>query len=994
MNTLHAYRLRFFLAAIVIVVHCVIAHANASTLITDDLRCEYTTNPLGLGEPAPRLSWIVESTERSEKQTAYEIAAASTLELLIDRKADLWQSGKVVSDETSQIVYGGRPLVSRQRCYWSVRAWDRNGNAGPWSTPAWWEMGLLQMHDWSARWIDCKPVPLDSPAMPKIKIIQARYESMDGKVSRDVTDVLKRSLASGQGVIRLAVENSTLGADPIPGQVKQLSVSYEDQGQKMNVVTAEHELLSIPQLCLPYLRKTFSVEKPIRRARIYATALGVYELHLNGTKVGDQILTPGWTDYHKRASYQVYDVTGMIGIGDNAIGAIVGDGWYAGHIGGNHFQYWGNAPRLLAQLEINYDDGSSTRVVTDDSWQVHPGPILSSDLMKGEAYDSRREISGWDKPGNSGEQWTPATVCDEPPRLLCATIGPPVRPTAEISPRKLSEPVKGHYVFDLGQNMVGIIRLRVEAAAGTKVTVRHAEMLNPDGTLYTENLRTAAATDSYTCKGGGVEIWQPRFTFHGFRYVELTGLPKRPAMDAVTGVVIGSDNPVAGTFKCSDARVNQLQSNIQWGERGNYLSVPTDCPQRDERLGWMADAQVFMQTGTFNNDVAAFFTKWLTDVDDAQFVDGRFTNVSPDCSGDAGVPGWGDAGVICPWILYQAYGDTRILERHFDAMSRWVDWSKAHSTNFIRDKDRGPDFGDWLAINADTPKDLVGTAYFAYSTHLVALSARRLGKTAEANKYDQLFNQIKQAFDQRYLSPDGHLTGNTQTDYLLALKFDLLPDKMRVPAAKYLEDDIRSKGWHLSTGFLGVSYLLPALTQTGKVDVAYRLLFQDTYPSWLFPVTQGATTIWERWDGWTPWKGFQTPGMNSFNHYSLGSCGQWLFESCGGIAGDPEEPGFKHIIIHPHPGHGMTWAATSFNSIRGRITTQWKLEKHSLTLEVTIPANTTADVFIPASSGKKVLESGKPAIEARGVTFLRQEGDEAVFEIGSGNYSFASTSPQ
>jgi len=959
--------------------------------MTDDLRCEYTINPIGLGEPAPRLSWIVESTERAEKQTAYEIAVALTPQLLSDRKADLWRSGKVISDETSQIVYSGKPLVSRQRCYWSVRSWDRDGNAGPWSTPAWWEMGLLQKQDWSASWIDCKPIPLDSPAVPKIKIIQARYESMDGKVARDVTDVLKKLLISNQGLIRLAVENGTLGPDPSPGQVKQLRLKYEYHGKKMEVLTGEGELLAIPQSCLPYLRKTFSIGKPILRARLYATALGVYELHLNGSKVGDQMLTPGWTDYNKRASYQVYDVTGLLKMGDNVIGAIVGDGWYSGHIGDSHFQFWGNAPRLLAQLEINYEDGSSTRIVTDGSWQVHPGPILSSDLMRGETYDSRREISGWDKPDGSGKRWTPASVCDNPPCVLCAMVAPPVRATAEIVPKKIFEPVSGHYVFDLGQNMVGVIRLRVQAGAGTKITIRHAEMLNPDETIYTDNLRTATATDSYICKGGGLEIWQPRFTFHGFRYVELTGLPRRPTMDAVTGIVIGSDNPVNGTFKCSDARVNQLQSNIQWGERGNYLTVPTDCPQRDERLGWMADAQVFMQTGTFNNDVAAFFSKWLTDVDDAQLADGRFTIVSPDCLGDAGVPGWGDAGVICPWILYQVYGDQRILERHFDAMSRWVDWSKSQSTNFIRDKDRGPDFGDWLAVNADTPKDLIGTAYFAYSTHLVALSARALGNTAAANKYDQLFNQIKQAFDKRYLSPDGHLTGNTQTDYLLALKFDLLPDKMRVAAVKFLVDDIRSKGWHLSTGFLGVSYLLPVLTQTGKVDVAYRLLFQDTYPSWLFPVKLGATTIWERWDGWTPWNGFQTPTMNSFNHYSLGSCGQWLFESCGGIAGDPNEPGFKHIIIHPHPGYGMTWAATSFDSIRGRIATEWKLQNHSLTLDVTIPANTTADVFIPATGGNKILESGKPATEAQGVTFLRKEGDEAVFEIGSGNYSFAST---
>jgi Bacterial alpha-L-rhamnosidase 6 hairpin glycosidase domain/Alpha-L-rhamnosidase N-terminal domain/Bacterial alpha-L-rhamnosidase concanavalin-like domain/Bacterial alpha-L-rhamnosidase C-terminal domain len=992
----HFY-LRSVLAGIVILIHCAIVHADevkTSALITDDLRCEYTVNPLGIDEPAPRLSWIVESTARAEKQTAYEIAVASTPQLLTGGKADLWRSGRVISDETSQIVYGGKPLVSRQRCYWSVRAWDRDGNAGPWSTPAWWEMGLLQKQDWSASWIDCEPIPLDSPGKMKIKIIQASYETTDGKMARDVTDVLKKSLASGRGMIRIAVENSAMGFDPARGQVKQLHVEYEYRGQKIEVTTAEHETLAIDESCVPYLRKTFSVGKAIRSARLYATALGVYELHLNGTKVGDQLLTPGWTDYNKRADYQVYDVADLLKIGDNAIGAMVGEGWYSGHIGDGHFQYWGTAPRLLAQLEINYADGSTARVVTDGSWQVRPGPIISNDLMKGEAYDARREISAWDQSGGGEAGWMAAIVCDERQRLFCAAISPPVRETAEINPQKMSEPVVGHYVFDLGQNMVGIVRIKVKETAGTNITIRHAEMLNPDGTIYTANLRSATATDSYICKGEGVEIWQPRFTFHGFRYVELTGLAKRPGMDAVTGIVIGSDNQAAGTFSCSDTRVNQLQSNIQWGERGNYLSVPTDCPQRDERLGWMADSQVFMRTGTFNSDVAAFFSKWLVDVDDDQFADGRFTNVSPDCLDEGGVPGWGDAGVICPWIMYQVYGDKRILDRHLDAMARWIDWSKSHSTNFIRDKDRGHDYGDWLSINADTPKDLIGTAYFTYSTHLVAESARVLGKTELANKYDQIFNQIRNAFDRRYLSRDGHLMGNTQTDYLLALKFDLLPENLRGAAAKYLEDDIHSKGWHLSTGFLGVGYLLPVLTESGKVDVAYRLLFQDKYPSWLFPVTQGATTIWERWDGWTPWNGFQTPGMNSFNHYSLGSCGEWLFESCGGIAGDPLEPGFKHIIIHPHPGYGMTWAATSFNCIHGRIMTRWKLQNNSLTLDVTIPANTTADVYILASNEKKVLESGKPAMEERAVTFLRQEGNEAVFKIGSGNYSFASIPAQ
>ena len=402
-------------------------------------------------------------------------------------------------------------------------------------------------------------------------------------------------------------------------------------------------------------------------------------------------------------------------------------------------------------------------------------------------------------------------------------------------------------------------------------------MLNPDGTIYTENLRSARSTDHYICKGGGKEIWEPQFTFHGFRYVEITGLPGQPQAGLVTGMVLSSDTTPAGRFACSDPRINQLQSNIQWGQRGNYLSVPTDCPQRDERLGWMGDAQVFVRTASYNADIAAFFTKWLVDVDDGQTAEGSFADVSPNTMGVNGVPGWGDAGVICPWTIYQVYGDKRILEQHLPAMIKWVEYLRAHSHGLIRETDRGNDYGDWLSIGADTPKDLIGTAFFAYSTRLLAQSCQALGRAEEAAKYEALFQDIKAAFIKRYVAADGRIQGNTQSDYAMSLKFDLLPDEMRPTAVRYLVENIKEKNGHLSTGFIGVSYLLPVLTKMGHADTAYELLLQDTFPSWLFSVKHGATTIWERWDGWTPDKGFQDPGMNSFNHYSLGSCGEYLF---------------------------------------------------------------------------------------------------------------------
>jgi alpha-L-rhamnosidase len=516
-------------------------------------------------------------------------------------------------------------------------------------------------------------------------------------------------------------------------------------------------------------------------------------------------------------------------------------------------------------------------------------------------------------------------------------------------------------------------------------------MLNPDGSLYTNNLRGAPSVDHYVCKGDGKEIWQPRFTFHGFRYVELSGTPRQPSKSAVTGVVIGSDTPRTGEFACSDPRINQLQSNIQWGQRGNYISVPTDCPQRDERLGWMGDAEVFVRTATYNSDVAAFFTKWLVDVDDGQSPAGSFSDVSPNTGNNGGVPAWGDAGVICPWTIYEVYDDKRILEKHLPAMTRWVEYLREHSDGLIRDRDRGNDYGDWLSIGANTPKDLIGTAFFAYSTHLLAKSYRALGRDADADKYDQLFSDIKTAFDKRYVKEDGRIEGNTQCVYAMALKFGLLPDNLRPKAAQYLDQDIKGKGGHLSTGFVGVSYLLPVLTRAGKSDTAYELLLQDTFPSWLFSVKQGATTIWERWDGWTPEKHFQDPGMNSFNHYSLGSCGEYLFSDIGGIR--PASPGFKTILIDPTIRGGLTWADASFDSIHGRIATAWERKGRELALKVVIPANTTATVCVPAGDIADIRENGKWVEMAEGVKFLRTENGRCIFEVGSGTYNFVSRMP-
>jgi alpha-L-rhamnosidase len=881
------------------------------------LRCEYLTKPLGIDVENPRLSWVIENPKskiqnpksdipRGQKQTAYQILVASTPARLAQDQGDLWDSGKVASDQSAQLAYAGKALTSRQQCFWKVGVWMETpaANAKPsWSQPAMWEMGLLKPEDWQAKWINA--------------------------------EVGKEAAAS-----------------------------------------------------VPILRKNLKLaNKPLAKARLYITALGLYQMHLNGRRVGDLLFAPEWTDYRKRIRYQVYDVTDMLAQGDNVLAGLVGQGWYSGHIGLGGYKHYGQIPALLAQLEVTYNDGSTAQILSDASWKISASPILASDFMMGENYDARLEVKGWNELGLDDSNWQPATVREESPRPLQSQVTEPVRKICEIAAKTITEPKPACWTFDLGQNLVGYVRLKVAAPAGTKLTLRHAEILNPDGTLYTTNLRSAASIDTYICKGGGVEIFQPNFTFHGFRYVEITGLPAKPALDAITGIVIASDTPRAGEFACSDPRVNQLYSNICWGQRGNYLSIPTDCPQRDERLGWMGDAQVFVRTATYNSDVAAFFTKWLVDVDDAQ-CDGAFTDVSPNTAAGAGTPAWADAGVICPWTIYQVYGDARQLEAHYPAMARWIEWCRAHSTELIRDKDRGGDYGDWLSIGADTPKDLIGTAYFAYSSRLVAQAAKVLGKNEDAAKYEQLFQDIKTAFNKKYVAADGRIQGNTQCCYAMALKFGLLSDEMRAKAVDYLVEDITAKTNHLSTGFVGVSYLLPVLTQAGKLDTVFKLFLQDTFPSWLFSVKHGATTIWERWDGWTPEKGFQDPGMNSFNHYSLGSCGEWMFSSLAGI--DTDGPGFRNLMIRPTPGHGINWVKASYDSINGRIATSWKMAGDTFSLDVTIPPNTTATVYVPAIDAASVKESGKPAADAAGLKFLRMDHGTAVYAAGSGSYAFTS----
>ncbi|MGC4107666.1 MAG: glycoside hydrolase family 78 protein [Thermomicrobiales bacterium] len=743
-------------------------------------------------------------------------------------------------------------------------------------------------------------------------------------------------------------------------------------------------------LPVSYLRQTFDVTSEVTRARLTVTARGVYEARLNGAKVGDQVLAPGWTDYDARIQVQTFDVTEAIRAGENAIGAMVAAGWFAGYVGFEPgARHYGTTPQLLAQLEIDLADGTRQTIATNADWRVSTGPLRYSDFLMGEYHDARLDASGWDAPGFDDAGWAKPQVQNRSAVPLVGDTSEPVRALDEITPIARTQPEPGTWIFDLGQNIAGWVRLTASGPAGTTIRMRFAEILNPDGTLYVTNLRSARATDTFILRGEGEETFEPHFSWHGFRYVEVTGYPGEPDLSAITGVFVGSDTRPVGAFTCSDDLVNQLQRNIVWGQRGNFLSIPTDCPQRDERLGWLGDAQVFVGTAVGNMDVAAFFTKWMQDVVDAQSEAGAFSDVAPrlvDLSDAA--PAWGDCGIIVPWTIWKTYGDTGIIARHWLAMERWMDWLVGNNPNLLWQNKRNNDFGDWLSIAAVTDKELIGTAYMAYDAHLMAEMADAIGREHESGRYRRLHEDIAAAFCAAYLAEDGTLRGNTQTAYVLALHFHLLPVAARPAAAKRLVDDIVAKGDHLSTGFVGVSYLCHVLTEHGYPEVAYRLLHQTTFPGWKYSILHGATTIWERWDGWTEDKGFQDPGMNSFNHYSLGSIGEWLRRRVAGIDNAPGETGYRRIRIAPVLDDSLTWADGSFESIRGTIRSRWERTADGLSLTVTIPTNASAEIMLPGAMLAAVSEGGIPVAEADGVTAAWEEDGGVLVTVGSGDYTF------
>jgi alpha-L-rhamnosidase len=751
----------------------------------------------------------------------------------------------------------------------------------------------------------------------------------------------------------------------------------------------------------PMLRREFKLYGAIERARAYVTSHGLYEAYLNGQRVGDQVFTPGWTSYHKQLQYQTYDVTNLLRSGDNAIGVLLGDGWYRGNLAwGSKRNIYGERLALLLQIEVTYKDGRKELITSDQSWKASTGPILMSEIYHGETYDARLEKAGWNAPGFDDKQWLGVKVAHHSKTILTAPAGPPVRRIEEIKPVKIFKTPAGETVVDFGQNLVGWVRLKVQGAAGTTVTIRHAEVLDKAGNFYTENMRAAKTTLRYTLKGSGVETYEPHFTFFGYRYMAVEGWPGELTTDSLTSVAVHSDMARAGKFETSHALINQLQHNIQWGQKGNFLDVPTDCPQRDERLGWTGDAQVFARTAAFNYDVAGFFTKWLRDVAYDQYASGSVPLVIPDVLGSnerpaGGSAAWADASVIIPWTMYQSYGDRRFLEDQYPSMVKWVEYERKRAgEDYIWDGDQH--FGDWLAFattrsdypGATTGKDLIATAMFAHSTDLLQRTARILGKQDDAAKYADLLTKIRAAFRREFVTETARVGEDTQTAYALALEFDLLPEAMRPMAAKRLAKEIRERK-HLTTGFVGTPYLCHVLGRYGYLDEAYLLLNREQYPSWLYPVKQGATTIWERWDGQKPDGTFQDKGMNSFNHYAYGAIGEWMYRVMAGIEIDPAAPGYKHILIQPQPGGGFTSVKASHQTMYGRLSSAWTLKDSKFELAVEIPANTRATVRLPKAQLAGVTEGGQALAGGSVVTGARQDGDAVVVEIGSGQYRFA-----
>ena len=1083
---------RTFLAAVLLSIAAIgVLPFPAGAAAVGELRCEFLKDPLGIDTPQPRLSWVLEPGKRSardQKQSAYQILVASSRQNLNAGVGDLWDSGRVGSDQSVEVRYAGKPLGSEQECFWKVRVWDQEVKESAWSEPAHWSMGLLQPSDWRGKWIG-----LDEPAgsraeknvmgaaqwiwfpegqpdkaapvgtrwfrrtftLPADRSVKRAFLLFTGDnnaecfvndhkagtagdfhaaTERDVT----MRLHAGKNVLAASVKNE--GSDPNPaGFIALLRVEF-DQGAPMVIVTdsswkvanksatawkaadfddaawaAAQQLgpagmapwgeIAGPenrQLPARMLRREFAVEKKVKRATAYVCGLGLYEFYLNGSKVGDQVLSPGLTDYTKRALYVTFDVTKQLRKGANTAGIILGNGrFYAPRSGVPTGTTSYGYPKLMFQMRVEYQDGTATEVVSDGSWKLTTdGPIRANNEYDGEDYDARKEMPGWSEAGFDDAKWQRAQGVTAPGGVLAAQMIAPIRVMQTLKPVAVTQPKPGVWILDLGQNMVGWCRIKVSGPSGTEVSLRHAETLKPDGTLYLDNIRSAKVTDTYTLKGKGTEVYEPRFTYHGFRFVEVTGYPGNPK-SALEGRVVHDDLESAGEFTCANSLLNRIYHNIIWGVSGNYRSISTDCPQRDERQGWLGDrsAECKGEAYLFNN--AALYAKWLQDMADAQKDNGSVPDVCP-----AFWPiysdnvTWPSTTVLAPGVLRDQFADSAIIARHYASAKKWMDYMNGFVTKGIISRDS---YGDWCVPPEDpklihsndparkTDKALLATAYFYYDAMIMARYATLIGKAEDAQHFSALAETLKTAFNQKFFRADeGYYDNGSQTSCVLPLAFGLVPDGQRERVFAHLVNKIatESKG-HIGTGLIGGQWLMRVLTANGRPDLAYTIATQSTYPSWGYMVEKGATTIWELWNGDTA-----DPAMNSGNHVMLvGDLGIWLYENLAGIKSDPDQPGFKHIIMRPEPVEGLAFARASHRSPYGLIASDWQKKDGAFCWNITVPANASATVFVPAKAIASVTEGGKPAAQARGVQFLRMEPGRAVFTVGSGSYSFQSATP-
>lgn len=1018
------------------------------------LRAAQLSNPLGLAELTPALSWQISGSRRNIRQVAYRIRVASTEAGLRAGQADCWDSGRVSSGRSTGIPYGGTRLSSRQRVWWTVTIWDDQGNEATASEAAWWEMGLLAPADWRADWLAVEtavdradreagmptfvaPVPAEG----KQRYFRLAFEAaadgdmvltlfssgflhdvtLDGRpitlsdhpylsfggppAERFILPITKgrHVLAAGVTPPRSfipATEVSVAAQLRLPqpgGGVKRIVEGWqtslaETPGWRMPGATLkgwEAPALQKPQPHAPWpasaahaLRHSFDLTAAPRRARLYIAALGAHDMRLNGRPVSDERLQSESTDFRKTILYRTYDVTGLLRAGPNVLAGLVGDGWYASYMAPVGRYPFGPAPRrLLAQLEIEEPDGAIRVVTTGPGWRMTPSPIVRSELYNGETYDARLEQPGWDAPGYDDASWTPCWLAEKPLGQLVSQVSPPIRVTRTLKPKSIATPRPGCAVVDFGQNFAGLAKLFVKGPRGATVTMRFAEILNSDGMVDQSNLRAARATDTYILRGDPAgETYLPFFTFHGFRYLEITGLPG-PEW-SVEGHVIGTDLPETGMLRIDSPTVQQLWLNTLWSQRSNFLAIPTDCPQRDERLGWTGDAQVFWDAAAFNMDVGAFTRRWLRDLRDAQTFKGAYPIFAPTVDSPPGAsPGWSDAGIMLPWICWRRYGDTALVVEHWDSMVRQIDGILADNPDLIWRVVMGANFGDWLALDAKnpmdetTPKALVATAMLKRSLDQIADLGEAIGKNEEAARFRRLSTDVAAAFRREFVAADGTVGNGSHTSYILAIRLGLLTDPQKAVAGRLLAADIRRRGTLLSTGFLGTPLSLDALADVGEGALVYDLLLRTDFPSWGYMVARGATTIWERWNGDTG-----DVAMNSFNHYALGAVVGFLYRRIAGI--EEMEPGFARFRIAPLFDPRVPSASVDYDSIRGRISVQWRFDpRGALTLEASVPANTEAEIILPVPDGKRLVAT-------EGARLLSGTKGVARHIVGGGTWTF------